>query len=168
MRPSRYALMAFSMFVVACQESSGPVPATEREKIKNELIESYKNHIEDLKRLDYEALMPYYIKDEHVIFGDGKYWGDYETSNQIWKQFCLEDVDTIIKWDLSNHKVYLFSRDAASYLVEFDNVRVQKGAGDTIKSTGCFSYGMQRIEGAWKIATINVTHNYTQAPWIKK
>lgn len=111
--------------------------------------------------------MPYYINsEEYVLFGDGSYWGGYETVDETWKSFTAV-VDTMLSWDLNNHHVYLFSREAASYLVEFDNVRVEAN-GDTTKVNGCFSYGMQKIDGDWKVATIHVTHNYTAGPWVKK
>lgn len=63
------------------------------------------------------------------------------------------------RWNLRNHKIHVFSRDAASYLVEFDNERVNK-LGDTTKVIGCFSYGMQRIDGEWKAVTTHVSHIY--------
>lgn len=166
MKPFNIVLLSAFLLFTACKEQHGEMSPEEINELKNEIITSYEKHIDDLIRLDYDALMPYYINsEEFVLFGDGNYWGGYETGDEIWKSFTA-DVDTMLSWDLSNHHVYLFSRDAASYLVEFDNVRVEAN-GDTTKVNGCFSYGMQKIDGDWKVATVHVTHNYTAGPWVK-
>ena len=132
----------------------------EKSQIKEEIIESYEKHINDLKNLDYEEVMKYYANtDDHILFGDGSEWGDYNTVDAIWRSFCTQDVKSILKWELSNHQVHVFSRDAASYLVQFDNERIQAN-GDTTKVTGCFSYGMLKIDNKWKVVTTHVSHNY--------
>ena len=168
MRTKHFFLMIYLICAVGCDETDTTLSTADKEKIKNEVIESYKKHIEDLKRLDYKAMMTYFINNgEEVLFIDGKYWdGGYKKIDEIWKNFC-EKVDTIIYWNLINHHVYPFSKDAASYLVEFDNLRIEK-TGDTIMGPGSFSLGMQKINGSWKIATADATHNYTKAPWLKK
>jgi len=155
------------ILIVGCTEKVRSLSETEKKEIESEIIESYQKHIEDLKRLDYDALMPYYVNnEEQAVFVDGKYWGGYETIDKIWKDFC-ENTDTIIYWNLSNHHVFPFSSDAASYLVEFDNLRTHTN-GDTVMGPGSFAFGMQKIKGNWKIATVHATHNYTKAPWLKK
>jgi hypothetical protein len=35
-----------------------------------------------------------------------------------------------------------------------------EASGDITKGHGCFSFGMQKIDGAWKAVTTNVPHNY--------
>ena len=72
----------------------------------------------------------------------------------------------MIKWDLDNHQVFIHSRNAASYLVEFENWRIE-GKGDTTKVHGSFSFGMQRYPDGCKAATQNVTHHYTAGPDVK-
>ena len=165
MKNGRLIFLSFVFLQMACTEKKDTLSEKEKEQIKNEVIDSYKKHIEDLKRLDYNSLMSYFVNDgNEALFVDGKYWGGYKKIDAIWKDFC-EKVDTIIYWNLSNHHVYPLSKDAASYLVEFDNLRIEKD-GDTIMGPGSFSLGMQKINGSWKIATADATHNYTMAPWL--
>ena len=151
-----------AIIITACSsQRSDELTREEVAQIKQEIIKSYEKHVNDLKNLDYESVMKYYANVEDVIlFGDGNYWGDYITINQIWKSFT-GGVKQILKWDLKNHQVHVFSRNAASYLVEFDNERIE-ASGDTTKVTGCFSYGMQKIDGEWKVVTTHVTHNYKE------
>ena len=160
-------LLVIFTLVLGCKETSNSLSEAEKEQIKNEVIETYKKHTEDLKRLDYKALMSYYLNEpETALFVDGSYWGGYKRIDTVWTDFC-EKLDTIIYWNLSEHHVYPLSKNAASYLVKFDNLRIQK-TGDTIMGPGSFSFGMQKINGNWKIATIHSTHNYTMAPWLGK
>ncbi|MEJ8818578.1 nuclear transport factor 2 family protein [Lacibacter sp. H407] len=166
MRKEYLTLVLFTL-IVGCRETSNSLSEAEKKEIKAKIIESYKKHIEDLKRLDYNALMPYYVNNEdQAVFVDGKYWGGYEIIEKVWRDFC-ENTDTIIYWNLSNSHVYPFSKEAASFLVEFDNLRIHKN-GDTVMGPGSFALGMQKINGNWKITTVHATHNYTKAPWLRK
>lgn len=100
----------------------------------------------------------YANKPDFVVFGDGYYWGDYLTIDGLWKDILGKyGWKKMLKWDLKNHKVYVFSRDAASYLVEFDHEHLAAN-GDTVRSSVCFTYGMQKIDGDWKAATANVSY----------
>ncbi len=162
-----FSLFILLLFIIGCSEKTNSLSVEEKEKIKNEVIETYKQHTEDIKRLDYKALMSYYVNDpETALFVDGHYWGGYKKIDTVWADFC-EKLDTIIYWNLSDHHVYSLSKDAASYLVKFDNMRIQK-TGDTIMGPGSFSLGMKKINGSWKIGTVHSTHNYTMAPWLNK
>ena len=160
----KHIVLLVSLCLISCdqQKKHEGLSSNERSQIKEEIIESYEKHINDLKNLDYEEVMKYYANiDDHILFGDGSEWGDFTTVDAIWKSFCTQEVKSILKWDLSNHQVHAFSRDAASYLVQFDNERIQTN-GDTTKVTGCFSYGMQKIDDNWKVVTTHVSHNYKE------
>ncbi|MEO5603320.1 MAG: nuclear transport factor 2 family protein [Cyclobacteriaceae bacterium] len=133
--------------------------ADEIAQVKSEIIKRSEQQAQDLRNLDYRAIMTFYADiDDFIIFGDGYYWGDYQTMDGIWKDFT-GGVKTMLKWDLSNPKIHVFSKDVASCLVEFYNERIEAN-GDTTKGHGCFSYGMQKIDGDWKVVTMHVTHNY--------
>jgi hypothetical protein len=150
-------LLAF-LLLSSCQQES-QLSSEEVAQIKADIIKRSEKHAQDLVNLDYKAVMTFYGNvDDCILFGDGNYWGDYITVDQIWKSFT-GGVKHMFKWDLKNHKIHVFSKNAASYLVEFDNERIERN-GDTTKVTGCFSYGMQKIDGDWKAVTIHVTHNY--------
>lgn len=167
MKIRHISLFLLLLPVIGCKEKSNPLSDAEKEVIKKEVIETYRKHVEDLKRLDYKALMSYYVNDaETALFVDGYYWGGYKKIDTVWADFC-EKLDTVIYWNLSNHHVYPLSKDAASYLVEWDNLRIHK-TGDTVMGPGSFSLGMKKIDGNWKIATVDATHHYTKAPWLKK
>jgi PBP1b-binding outer membrane lipoprotein LpoB len=73
-----FSLFILLLFIIGCSEKTNSLSVEEKEKIKNEVIETYKQHTEDIKRLDYKALMSYYVNDpETALFVDGHYWGGY-------------------------------------------------------------------------------------------
>lgn len=153
----KYLSILLSIFLVlGCDQQSDKLSTAEIAQIENEIIKRSEKHASDLENLDYKSVMTFYAK-EHIFFGDGYYWGDYLTIDGIWKDILGGGWKKMLKWDLQNHKVHVFSRDAASYLVEFDHEHLAK-SGDTIRSSGCFTYGMQKIDGEWKAVTAHVSH----------
>ena len=145
------------ILMLGCSQQSKELSIDEIEQIKNEIITRSEKHASDLENMDYESVMTFYSKDL-IMFGDGYYWGDYLTADGVWKDILGEGGwEEMLKWDLQNHKIHLHSRDAASYLVEFDHEHLVEN-GDTIRSSGSFTYGMQKIDGEWKAVTAHVTH----------
>ncbi len=143
--------------MLGCSQQSEQLSIDEIEQIKSDIIKRSEKHAVDLENHDYKSVMTFYA-DDLIVFGDGYYWGDYLTMDGIWKDILEKDVwKKILKWDLQNHKVHVFSRDAASYLVEFDHKHLNQN-GDTIGSSGCFTYSMQKIDGEWKAVTAHVSH----------
>src|SRR5680860_1061434 len=69
-----------------------------------------------------------------------------------------KDFEEVMKF-YGDDKNYIFSKNAASYLVEFNNERIEE-TGDTTLVTGCFTYGMRKIEDQWKAVTVHISHNY--------
>ncbi len=147
----------FLLAILSCSHKPDPLTASEIEQIKNEIIQRSEKHASDLENMDHKSVMTFYSKD-HIFFGDGYYWGDYLTVDGVWNQ-CLGDGGwkKMLYWNLQNHKVHVFNKDAASYLVEFDHKHLEQN-GDTVGSSGCFTYGMERINGEWKAVTGHVTH----------
>ncbi len=149
-------LLVLSSF--SCSQKEEKLSAAEIAKIKNEIINRSEKHASDLENMDYKSVMTFYANTEDfIVFGDGYYWGDYLTMDGIWKDILVGGWKKMLKWDLKNHKVHVFSKDAASYLVEFDHEHLDDN-GDTIRSSGCFTYGMQKIDGEWKAVTAHVSH----------
>jgi ketosteroid isomerase-like protein len=147
--------VAFMMF--SCNQKSEQLSSDEIEQIKSDIIIRSEKHASDLENHDYKSVMTFYSKDL-IVFGDGYYWGDYLTLDGIWKDILGEaGWKKVLKWDLQNHKIHVFSKDAASYLVEFDHEHLDKNS-DTIRSSGCFTYGMEKINGEWKAVTAHVSH----------
>jgi len=147
----------FLLLIGSCREKNESLSASEITQIKNDIIARSEKHASDLENLDHKSVMTFYAKDL-TVFGDGYYWGDYLTMDGVWKDILGESGwKKMLKWDLQNHKVHVFSKDAASYLVEFDHEHLD-GKGDTIRSSGCFTYGMQKISGEWKAVTAHVSH----------
>ena len=145
------------ILLIGCSQQPGQLSGDEIENIKNEIIKQSEKHASDLKNHDYPSVMTFYAKDL-IVFGDGYYWGDYLTMDGIWKNILGENGwKKILKWDLQNHKIHVYSKNAASYLVEFDHEHINE-KGDTIISSGCFTYGMQKINGEWKAVTVHVSH----------
>lgn len=157
------SIIPFIVVISACSHmDSDKLSTEEKDQIKKEIIDGYLKHIEALKALNYDEAIKFYANvDDHVIFGDGAYWGDYEEIDGIWKNFCTRNNKLVLKWDITEHHVYVFTKNAALYLIQFDNERIQSN-GDTTKVTGCFSHGMQRFDDGWKIVTTHVTHNYQE------
>ncbi|WP_421764602.1 nuclear transport factor 2 family protein [Ekhidna sp.] len=152
--------MAFKQFcffiylsLIACEQ---PEMDSEND-IKKEIQEMYLHHVSDLKNLDHENLMRHYADiNDHILFGDGEYWGDYKTVNNIWKSF-IDNTQQILKWELSNEKIHILSNESASYLMEYYNERINS-KGDTSKVKGSAVYALKKINNDWKIVTTNVTH----------
>ncbi len=145
-----------ALLLVGCTQQSMPLSVGEVEQVTNDIIKRSEKHASDLENLDYKSVMTFYA-DDLIVFGDGYYWGDYSTMDGIWKDILERKWKKMLKWDLQNHKVHVFSRDAASYLVEFDHVHLIEN-GDTVRSSGCFTYGMQKIDGEWKAVTAHASH----------
>lgn len=154
--------LIISLFVLnlfSCSQNEQKISAVEIEQIKSEIIKRSEKHASDLENLDYKSVMTFYANTEDfIVFGDGYYWGDYLTIDGLWKDILGKGGwQKMLKWDLKNHQIHVFSKDAASYLVEFDHEHID-ATGDTARSSGCFTYGMQRIDGEWKAVTAHVSH----------
>ena len=159
----KWLILLLPALLVSCSNRVNQLSNEEINQIKKDIIETSERHATAIENLDYEEAMKFYGGDEDfVIFGDGYYWGDSKTADAIWRDFLNPEYwKGKFKWDLSNHKIYVLSKDAASYLVEFDHQRISM-QGDTTKGHGSFSYGMQKIKGDWKFVTVHVTHNYNR------
>lgn len=155
----KWTLFLFLMLLGSCRQKDENLSAAEIAQIKNDIITRSEKHASDLENLDYQAVMTFYADtSDFIVFGDGYYWGDYLTIDGVWKDILGEGGwKKMLKWDLQNHKVHVFSENAASYLVEFDHEHLDS-KGDTIRSSGCFTYGMQKIGGEWKAVTVHVSH----------
>ncbi len=154
----KYLLVLLALFAIpGCNQQPHKLSAEEIAQIERDIIARSEKHASDLENLDHKSVMTFYAED-FILFGDGYYWGDYLTIDGVWRGILGEGGwKKMLKWDLQNHKVHVFSRDAASYLVEFDHEHLIDN-GDTVRSSGNFSYGMQRIDGEWKAVTAHVSH----------
>lgn len=153
-----FACLLLLLFIVyGCNEQNATLSSSEIQQIEADIIKVSEKHASDLVKLDHKEVMKFYARN-HIVFGDGFYWGDYETIDSIWTNF-IGAMKVMDRWKLRNHKIHVYSKDAASYLVEFDNERINKW-DDTTKVVGCFSYGMQKINGEWKAVTTHVSHIY--------
>ena len=142
------------LVLIGCKEQNAELLTV---ALQNEISEMYDRHIEDLKNLDHPKLMTHYLDaDDHVLFGDGEYWGNYQTVNDIWKRF-IGDTREILIWSLSEEHITLLSNDSASYLMEYYNERINN-EGDTLKVRGSVGYGLRKVESKWRIVTTNVSH----------
>lgn len=147
----------FCLVLVSCNNQTDSTNSFDSDAAREEIIEMYNLHLVDLGNLDHEGTMTHYAKGEdHILFGDGKYWGDYETVSKIWKNF-IYDTKQIITWDISEQHINLLSESSASYLMEFYQERI-KVNGDTAKVKGSVAYGLVKGNSGWKIATTNITH----------
>jgi len=149
----------FVLLLPGCSQQIQQLTTAEIAQIKEDIIRLSEKHASDLENLDYKSVMTFYANvDDFFAFGDGYYWGDYQTVDGIWNDILGKGGwKKMLKWDLKNHKVHVFSKYAASYLVEFDHEHILAN-GDTARSSGCFAYGMQKINGDWKAVTGHVSH----------
>ena len=162
MGPKILVFSLISIFLFSCnpgKQTEGPLSIGEIEQIKTEVIASIENHIEVLKKLDYEEAMKFYNDENYIVFGDGKYWGDYSTIDNIWKTY-LPKWRAITKWDLKNQKVHVFSRNSAIAYVEWDHARIEEN-GDGTKAYGFWVFGMQKFPDGWKSVNFAIDHRYT-------
>ena len=85
------------ILIISCNSNEKRLTPKEVEKVKAEVIASIEKHIKDIISQDYDKVMPFYNKDKYVIYGDGKYWGDYSAVDTIWKKW-LPRWQAITKW----------------------------------------------------------------------
>jgi hypothetical protein len=156
----------FSVLIGSCNHTEKPLTHEEKEQIKSEVISSIEIHVKDIIKQDYPEVMKFYFKDDYILFGDGNYWGDYKTVDDIWGKW-LPRWKQISKWELKNHKVHVFSRDAAIDYVEWIHERVEED-GDTTKAYGFWVWGMQRFPDGWKSVNAAIDHTYTAGPNVKQ
>jgi ketosteroid isomerase-like protein len=152
-------LFLFVLGLISCHQKEVKLSAAEIAQIKSDIIKRSEKHATDLENLDFKSVMTFYANtQDFIVFGDGYYWGDYLTIEGLWKDLLGKDGwKKMLKWKLKNHKIHVFSKDAASYLVEFDHEHIEAN-GDTARSSGCFTYGMQKVDGDWKAVTAHVSH----------
>jgi hypothetical protein len=148
--------------MVSCNQTEKPLSEDEKEQIKVEVIASIEKHVEDIISQDYNEVMKFYVKENYILFGDGNYWGDYTTVDNIWGTW-LPKWKEITLWNLKNHKVHVFSRDAAIDYVEWEHERIEEN-GDTTKAYGSWAWGMQRYQEGWKSVSAAIDHRYTAGP----
>jgi hypothetical protein len=159
----KFISILFALSLLSCSQlklyrQDSQLPKKEIEEIKREIIKRAEKQENDLSKLDYKEIMTFYANvDDFIIFGDGYYWGDYITIDNIWKRFTKNYKENT--WEFSNPKIRVFTKDIASLLVEFDHKRITLN-GENQGGHGCFSFGMQRIDRDWKVVTMHVTHNY--------
>jgi len=123
------------------------LPEKEIEEIKKEIIRLAEKQEDDLNKLNYEEIMTFYGDiDGFIMFGDGYYWGDYYTIDQIWKTFTQEVKENT--WEFSNPKIYVFTKNAASLLVEFDHDRI-KHSGE--KKWWTWMFFIWNAENKWRL-----------------
>ncbi len=149
------SLLICSQLKLYAQDSQ--LSKEEIDEIKSEIIARAEKQAIDLNKLDYEEIMTFYADvDDFIVFGDGYYWGDYITIDLLWKGFTTNIKEN--SWEFLNPKIHVFTKDVASLLVEFNHERIQNG--EAKGGHGCFSFGLQKINGDWKVVTMHVTHNY--------
>ena len=151
------------ILIISCNSTEKHLTPKEDEKVKAEVISSIEKHVKDIISQDYNKVMQFYNKDNYVIYGDGKYWGDYSAIDGIWKKW-LPRWQAITKWIPKDHKVYVYSKDEAVVIMGWDHERIEED-GEVVKAYGSFVWGMQRFTDGWKSIYMVVDHRYTAGPW---
>lgn len=154
-----------SILIISCNSTEKPLSQNKRELIKAEVISSIENHVQDIINQDYQEVMKFYVKDDYILFGDGTYWGDYKTVDDIWGTW-LPRWKKIAKWDLKNHKVLVFSEEGAIDYVEWIHERIEEN-GDTTKAYGSWAWTMQKFPEGWKSVGAMIDHRYTAGPMVE-
>lgn len=152
--------------LVSCNSVEEPLTREEKEKIKAEVISDIEQHVSDIISQDYNKVMQFYVKEDYILFGDGTYWGDYTRIDNIWKTW-LPKWKAITKWTMKNHKVHVYSRNAAVDYVEWEHERIEEN-GDTTRAYGFWVWGMQRYPKGWKSVNAAVDHRYIAGPNSKR
>ena len=156
------AIVVIMITIVSCNSTEKSLTLKEKEQIKTEVISSIEKHVSDIISRDYNKVMQFYVKDDYVLFGDGNFWGDYATIDDIWKTW-LPKWQIITKWSMKNHKVHVYSKNAAVDFVEWEHERIEEN-GDTTRAHGFWVWGMERFPEGWKSVNAAVDHRYTAGP----
>lgn len=155
-----------AVVIFSCQQHADTFSESEKKQVETEVIASIEKHVHDIISRDYNKVMTFYVKEGYTLFGDGTYWGDYKTVDDIWGTW-LPKWRAITSWELKNHKVNVFSKDAAVDYVEWEHERIEEN-GDTTKAYGFWVWGMQRYPDGWKSISAAIDHRYTAGPNVKK
>lgn len=155
-------ICSISILNISCNSAENPLTQEDKERIETEVISSIETHVQDIINQDYPDVMKFYVKDDYILFGDGKYWGDYETVDDIWGTW-LPRWKKITKWELKNHNVLVLSEDAAIDYVEWIHERIEEN-GDTTKAYGSWAWAMQKFPEGWKSIGAMIDHRYTAGP----
>lgn len=156
------SICVFLLLSISCSHNGSQLTVEEREQIKTEVVASIETHVADIINQDYEKVMEFYVKENYILFGDGKYWGDYNTVDDIWGTW-LPKWQKITEWELKNHKVQVFSRDGAIDYVEWTHERIEED-GDTTKAYGSWAWAMKKFPEGWKSSGAMIDHRYTAGP----
>lgn len=137
----KWNVLIIVFILLGCSKQNEKLSASEIDQIRNTIIERTNKLAQDLENLNYQEIMTFYADiDDHIVFGDGYYWGDYKTVDGIWHDVC-EGFEKGATFEFDNHKVHVFSKDIASCLVEFFSESIEAN-GDTAIAHGCYSFGM--------------------------
>ena len=76
------------LIIFSCNQEYNVLSEAEKSQIKEEIMETQNKLDEALGDRNHKEVMKFYADvEDHVIFGDGHYWGGYVTINEIWKAF---------------------------------------------------------------------------------
>ena len=138
-----------------------PNEITEEEKriIVEEIQERVENYPEALKRKDLEWFHDFWSNEEDFVFaGDGLVSTDYDASiTQIYLD-VFPNLEEVLHFEISNGHVSVLSKDAASYVLNFDWGLII--SGDTVQSRGSWIYVFKKSDDQWKVVHSAGTHNY--------
>lgn len=150
-----------TVVILLLSNCSIPNEITEEEKriIVEEIQERVENYPEALKRKDLEWFHNFWSNEEDFVFaGDGLVSTDYDASITQLYLDVFPNLEEVLHFEISNGHVSVLSKDAASYVLNFDWGLII--SGDTVQSRGSWIYVFKKSDDQWKVVHSAGTHNY--------
>ncbi len=153
-----FILLVFCIIMQNCKNQSCEPSQEEIALITAEIKMRMHKAFEDERSLTPEKMTDIYIDNEDFVFGgDGELIVDRA---YLTKSFS-EWANSMERWlyvSMKNEYVYVISKDAASYTVDFDwAIKTKKGDTLVCKQVA-WTYVLKKVNDEWKSVHCNGTH----------
>ncbi len=159
LRAASFLLLA--MAAVGCQEKRCiDLRPEEIAEIKKEITERVDAYLVSAQALDLEKVFDFWSDSEGFVFaGDGSILGGSDVWRKSLEQWAAS-TDQYLYWRVSNSRIEVLSRNAASFTTDFETRRIAV-SGDTLNTDGSWTYVFKKYPDAWRVIHSNGTHvNY--------
>jgi len=129
----------------------------EKEQIELEILQTVEDYVEEVKSRDLEGILSFWSDSEDFIHaGDGSIFGGYEKwSNWIRMGIKNDVVDEYLYWNNTDIHVIVLARNAAAYIMNFDNAFIENGETRILNSSRTLGFCPFQYRGFLLLRYIN-------------
>ncbi|MBW7995316.1 MAG: nuclear transport factor 2 family protein [Candidatus Glassbacteria bacterium] len=157
------AMFAFFVCAVIAQGCAPASPDVMSEQEKAAVAESVGKRVEwyvaAIRTLDLDRMLQFWADTDGFVFaGDGSLTIGYDAYAAQLRD-AIGSTAQVNSIEIRDPQVYVLSRDAAAYSMEFE-WSMTSVAGDTTRSRGAWTYVFKRLDGKWKVVHSAGKHLY--------